>query len=92
MREELQKSKNTPSQPWGSDVLVAYIPKFDEYGIPVHDGGTSMVEIAFCPWCGTRLPGSKRDRWFDELQQRGIDPLSDHIPGEYQDESWYRLN
>ncbi len=26
------------------------------YGILVHDGGTSMIEIAFCPWCGTKLP------------------------------------
>lgn len=26
------------------------------YGIFVHDGGTSVVEIAFCPWCGSKLP------------------------------------
>ncbi|WP_145751101.1 DUF6980 family protein [Nitrospirillum amazonense] len=26
------------------------------YGIIVHDGGSSVVEIAFCPWCGTKLP------------------------------------
>jgi hypothetical protein len=26
------------------------------YGIIVHDGGSSVVEIAFCPWCGARLP------------------------------------
>lgn len=26
------------------------------YGIMAHDGGSSMIEIAFCPWCGTRLP------------------------------------
>jgi hypothetical protein len=26
------------------------------YGLIVHDGGTSVVAIAFCPWCGTKLP------------------------------------
>ena len=25
------------------------------YGIIVHDGGGSVIEIAFCPWCGTKL-------------------------------------
>lgn len=22
----------------------------------VHDGGSSVVAIAFCPWCGSKLP------------------------------------
>ena len=22
----------------------------------IHDGTSSMIEIAFCPWCGVRLP------------------------------------
>lgn len=26
------------------------------YGIIVHDGGGSVIGIAFCPWCGARLP------------------------------------
>ncbi len=25
------------------------------YGIPIHDGGTSIIEIKHCPWCGTKL-------------------------------------
>ena len=25
------------------------------YGLIVHDGGSSVVEIAFCPWCGSKL-------------------------------------
>lgn len=49
------------------DHLIYYSPRFDEYGILVHDGGSSMVGIQYCPWCGTRLPASQRDRWFDEL-------------------------
>ncbi len=25
------------------------------YGIPIHDGGTSVIEISHCPWCGSKL-------------------------------------
>lgn len=28
------------------------------YGLHVHDGGTSLLEIHFCPWCGARLSNS----------------------------------
>ncbi len=71
------------------DSLVEYVPKYDEYGIIVHDGGLSRVQILFCPWCGTRLPESKRDRWFDELEKRGVHPLSDSIPPEFETDAWY---
>jgi len=43
------------------DSLIAYWPESDEYGIRVHDGGSSIIRIAFCPWCGTRLPRPRRD-------------------------------
>jgi hypothetical protein len=26
------------------------------FGLLVHDGGSSVIEIAYCPWCGTKLP------------------------------------
>ena len=26
------------------------------FGIIVHDGGSSVIAISFCPWCGTMLP------------------------------------
>ncbi len=44
------------------DHLISYTPNFDEYGIIIHDGGTASSVISFCPWCGARLPDSKRDR------------------------------
>ena len=25
------------------------------FGIPVRDGGTSLVAIQYCPWCGVKL-------------------------------------
>lgn len=24
-------------------------------GIPIHDGGSSYIEVKYCPWCGTEV-------------------------------------
>jgi hypothetical protein len=37
------------------DCLIAYWPSSKTYGIMVHDGGSSVIEIAYCPWCGSKL-------------------------------------
>jgi len=42
------------------DNLIYHSEQFDEYGILIHDGGSSSSVIQFCPWCGTKLPESKR--------------------------------
>jgi hypothetical protein len=26
------------------------------YGLIIHDGGSGIIEIGFCPWCGSKLP------------------------------------
>jgi hypothetical protein len=26
------------------------------YGLIIHDGTRSVIEINFCPWCGAKLP------------------------------------
>jgi hypothetical protein len=36
------------------DALVALVR--GGYGLWVHDGGGSFIEIAHCPWCGAKLP------------------------------------
>jgi hypothetical protein len=43
------------------DQLIYYSPKADQYGIIIHDGGSSFSVIQYCPWCGARLPESKRE-------------------------------
>ncbi len=71
------------------DMLIAYSAVFDEYGLVVHDGGASTVLIGHCPWCGTRLPESQRDRWFDALEALGFDdPLVDPVPARYRSAAW----
>jgi len=65
---------------------------FNEYGLIVHDGGSSSITIEFCPWCGTQLPESLRDRWFDELEALGFDnPFEQDIPKKYKTNEWYSI-
>jgi hypothetical protein len=48
------------------DQLLLYIPgggggsDGGEYGLPVRDGGSAYVAIAFCPWCGSRVSPDAR--------------------------------
>lgn len=72
------------------DALLSYNERFDEYGIIVHDGGISMSVIHFCPYCGTELPASKRDLWFDTLEKLGFDdPWEQQIPKAFETDAWY---
>lgn len=73
------------------DALIYYDPKLAEYGIIVHNGGESYVTINFCPFCGAKLPESKRDLWFERLEAMGIDPWDpDARPREFQTDEWRR--
>ncbi len=91
MTYHLDEYFRTPLDQDNPDVVVKYEPKFDEYGIPIYDGGSSVIVINYCPWCGTKLPESKRDLWFDTLEELGIDPANqDSIPETYQSEKWYQ--
>jgi hypothetical protein len=50
---------------------LTYVEKFDEFGLNVEDGGSSYILLVHCPWCGVKLPESKRDAWFDKLEAEG---------------------
>ena len=71
-----------------ADALVVYNEIFDEVGLLIHDGAASYVLIAHCPWCGTRLPESQRDRWFDETDEKDLS--DDALPPEYKSGAWRR--
>jgi hypothetical protein len=74
------------------DALMKYSDRFDEYGLIVHDGGSSVIAIKFCPWCGSELLESKRDRWFEELEALGFhDPGEQEIPERYLSDAWWRF-
>ncbi len=37
------------------DVTIWKFEDTQTYGIPIRDGGSSIIEIKFCPWCSMRL-------------------------------------
>jgi hypothetical protein len=39
------------------DNVDVIIRKWEDgtFGIPIHDGGTSVITISYCPWCGLKL-------------------------------------
>lgn len=94
MREQVEHACSAHPDPHACpDKLIRYVPELDEYGIVVHDGGSASVSIRHCPWCGTRLPESKRDRWFEELKRLGFpDPWDDlhSLPENYRTDEWYQ--
>jgi hypothetical protein len=56
MAADLEKTCYEHADRWDCpDALVGYWPKSREYGLIVHDGGSSMIVIDFCPWCGKDL-------------------------------------
>ena len=72
------------------ETLIYFCERFDEYGIIIHNGVNSYSLLKFCPWCGVKLPHSRRDEWFDRLLALGYDnPWEQDIPKEFLSDSWY---
>lgn len=42
------------------DSIITHTSKRKEFGIPIHDGGNSFIQINYCPWCGKKLSLLKR--------------------------------
>lgn len=80
-----------------SDKVIYYSSRFDEFGLPIKDGlkgtATSYIHISHCPWCGKKLPESKREEWFFRLEKMGYDsPFSQDIPTAFKSSEWYKNN
>lgn len=73
--------------------VVYFSARFREYGLPVKDCegiASSYILVEYCPWCGKKLPNSKRDEWFEKLEELGYDsPFEQEVPIEFQSENWY---
>lgn len=72
----------------GESLHFHYDPKLREYGIRYADDGIRFQLIQYCPWCGSQLPASLREVWFDELDRLELEP-EDPMPDELQDDRWW---
>ena len=70
-------------------VPIFYEAKFREYSLMLFESEAHQL-IHFCPWCGAELPSSLRDRFFDELEQLGIDYADGASPAKYATDAWWR--
>ncbi|MBM1172047.1 DUF6980 family protein [Microvirga arabica] len=69
---------------------IRYWPHFREFGIPVEDGGSSVIALKYCPWTGCQLPPSLRDEWFTQIEALGLDPDDAAVPEEFRSDQWWR--
>lgn len=60
-----QRCDEHPNRHDCPEALVHYSASAHEYALYIHDGGSSVATIMFCPWCGTDLR---------QLARRGVDP------------------
>ncbi len=50
------KLESTCEDPFDDpDVIIWQFEDLGEFGIPVRDGGSSIIAIDYCPWCGVSL-------------------------------------
>lgn len=68
---------------------VHYDSRFDEYWV---EAGTARQCLFYCPWCGEKLPASKRDQWFDAVEALGLDPWLDDVPDAFQSDTWWKAS
>ena len=71
---------------------VYYNAVFDEYGLPIPDDRNSLLLIQYCPFCGKKLPESKRETWFARLEKLGFgNPLfRTDLPQAYRCADWWK--
>lgn len=76
----------------GPNPVILWLGAWNEYRIDISHRGYSSTLIRFCPWCGRRLPDSKRVLWHETLVALGYeDPGGDdNIPEEFETDQWWR--
>jgi hypothetical protein len=67
MRSNVEQQCDQHPDPFDcADRVVYFAENLREYGLIIHDGGSSHIAIAYCPWCATKLPKSRRDELYSD--------------------------
>src|SRR5262245_18838251 len=72
-----------------TDQRVYWSPVFNEYGL-ICQPSAEILTIQFCPFCGRKLPDSRRDMWFRRLESTGWKSWDDPIPEHLLVHNWDR--
>lgn len=75
------------------ETAIVYYPKFREFGLPVLDGGPSVIVFSHDPFSGKALPKSLADEWFDAVEKLLGRPYAGFVetpvPDEFTSEAWW---
>jgi len=77
----------------GGEVSISYNDRHRAYGILTtweYNRSLAKQQITYCPWCGARLPHGLSDKWFDLLDDLGLDPEDPRVPEEMRSDAWWR--
>ena len=55
MATQLDQRCDQHPDPFDCPDHLVYQTAGGDFGLIVHDGGASFVQISFCPWCGSAL-------------------------------------
>lgn len=80
--EHMQKALQDTEHP------LYYSSAYQEFGIQLSSKFEYRV-MSYCPWCNSRLPESRRDQWFEKLEEIGIDPWDHDIPIHFLSSAWW---
>jgi hypothetical protein len=79
---------NDPQDP------IEYNPVFREYFIRLNNR-SNIITLAYCPWCGGKLPASLRESYFDTLEKEyqvetnlGEYKERSDIPADFRSDKW----
>lgn len=57
MRNQFMQTCELHGDPFDCpDRLVWFSENRRTFGLIIHDGGAAYIAIAYCPWCGSKLP------------------------------------
>jgi hypothetical protein len=70
-----------------TDQRIYWSPVYDEYGL-ICQPSAEILKIHYCPFCGGRLPDSRRDAWFKRLAITGWKTWGDPVPDDLLKHDW----
>ncbi len=77
-------------------IPIGYSPIVREYYISLKNSKLAIQQLLYCPWCGTKLPNSLRDMYFDILEQEyhleaDLEPANNKdLPEEFKTDEWWK--